>query len=71
MVPLDKELRQVNVKQKPLRQICHSDTFRHNEAYPGIIQAYLGISDCSGTRTHNHLLGKQNTQPFHLAKLVC
>ena len=34
MVPLDKELQWVNVKKTDL------DTFRHNQAYPGIIQAY-------------------------------
>ena len=37
MVPVDMELHWVNVKQK------HSDRFRHIQAYPGIIQAYLGI----------------------------
>ena len=39
MVPLDKGLQWVNLKQKPLRQIL--GTFRHNQTYPEIIQAYL------------------------------
>ena len=42
MVPLDKELLWVDIKQK------HSDIFRHIQAYsgisyPGIIQIYSGI----------------------------
>ena len=39
MVPLDKGLQWVNLKQKLLRQIL--GTFRHNQTYPEIIQAYL------------------------------
>ena len=39
MVPLDKGLQWVNLKQKQLRQIL--GTFRHNQTYPEIIQAYL------------------------------
>ena len=40
MVPLDKGLQWVNVKQKPFRQIqAHSGIIRS----PGIIQAYSGI----------------------------
>ena len=37
MVPLDKELQWVNVKKAAQTDL---DTFRHNQAYPGIIQAY-------------------------------
>ena len=40
MVPLDKELQWVNVKQKPFRQIlAHSGMIKHIQA-TGIIQAY-------------------------------
>ena len=37
MVPLDKELQWVNVKKAAQTDL---DTFRHNQAYPGIIQAH-------------------------------
>ena len=37
MVPLDKELQWVNVKQKLQPDL---GTFRHKKAYPGIIPAY-------------------------------
>ena len=40
MVPLDKGLQRVNVKQKPFRQIY---ALRLNQTYPRIIQAYSGI----------------------------
>ena len=45
MVSLDKGLQLLNVKQKPLRQISgiQAGIFRHNQTYPGIIQAYSGI----------------------------
>ena len=40
MVPLDKELQWVNVKQKLNADL---GTFRHNQAYPRIIHAYSSI----------------------------
>ena len=40
MVPLDKGLQRVNVKQKRFRQIY---ALRLNQTYPRIIQAYSGI----------------------------
>ena len=41
MVSLDKGLQWVNVKQKAIQ--TNLGTFRHNQIYPGIIQAYSGI----------------------------
>ena len=38
MVPLDKELQWVNVKQKSIQ--TDLDTFRHNQTYPGIIEPF-------------------------------
>ena len=40
MVPLDKRLQWVNVKQAIQTNL---GTFRHNQTYPGIIPAYSGI----------------------------
>ena len=40
MVPLDKGLHWVNIKQAIQTNL---GTFRHNQTYPGIIQAYSGI----------------------------
>ena len=77
MLPLDKGLQWVNVKQKPIQM--NLGTFRHSQTYPRIIQAYSGIFrtlcyldifyNCGISRTLTYSEPKAYSERWHIQKL--
>ena len=63
MVPLDKELQWVNVKQKPLRQII--GTIKHIQAYSEPCVTLVSL-DCGIPRTLIYSEPEAYSEPWHV-----